>query len=272
MSDLNAAFQSFFYLGNTFNAILYGVEVVFYFATATLILRNKDDRNRRSYRLFFYWSTGILVMITIYVAVQAIFGQEMWIENADYPGGSAAYFVDHAAVWYQTLGTTASVFLNILSDGFLLYRCYVAWGDWRVVIFPSFLYFSSICLGITTSVITGLPNANFFAGVSKHTALTYSCVVIALNITVSSLICIRLLHHAREIEGELGEHVASKYTGTVSLIVESALPYTLFGIVFLVTLGIDHPSSILFLSLYVMFTCISPQMIVLRVVMGRSFS
>ena len=93
---------------------------MFYFATATLILRNKDERNRRSFRIFFYLSTGILVMITIYVSVQATFGQEMWIGNADYPGGSGAYLVDHAAVWYQTFGTTASVVLNVLSDGFLV--------------------------------------------------------------------------------------------------------------------------------------------------------
>ena len=59
-------------------------------------------------------------MITIYVAVQAIFGEEMWILNVDYPGGSEAYFVDHVSVWYQTLGTTASVVLNFLSDGFLV--------------------------------------------------------------------------------------------------------------------------------------------------------
>ncbi|PIL34553.1 hypothetical protein GSI_03331 [Ganoderma sinense ZZ0214-1] len=272
MSDENTTFQTFFYLGNTANAVLYGVELVFFVATVTLVERNKDERNQRSFRIFFYFSMGVFAMITIYVTVQATFGLEMWIENADYPGGSGAYFADHAAVWYQTLGTTASVVLNIMSDGFLLYRCYIAWSDWRVMLLPSFLYISSVCIGIGTSVITGLPNANFFSGLSKYTALTYSCSVIALNVTVSALICLRLLLHARSIRGALGSRVASKYTGTVALLVESALPYTLFGVAFVVTLGMEHPSSILFLSIYVMFTCISPQMIVLRVVMGRSFS
>ena len=93
---------------------------MFFFATVKLIGRNKDERNRRSFRIFFYFSSGILAMITIYVAVQAAFGQEMWIVNVDYPGGSGAYMVDHAAVWYQTLGTTASVVLNVMSDGFLV--------------------------------------------------------------------------------------------------------------------------------------------------------
>ncbi len=59
-------------------------------------------------------------MITIYVAVQAVFGQEMWIVHADYPGGSGPYLADHAAVWYQTLGSAASVVLNFMSDALLV--------------------------------------------------------------------------------------------------------------------------------------------------------
>ena len=93
-----------------------------FIATVTLIGRNKDERNQRSFRIFFYFSSGILAMITIYVAVQATFAQQMWIDNADYPGGSGAYLADYAAVWYETFGTTASVVLNIMSDGFLVRR------------------------------------------------------------------------------------------------------------------------------------------------------
>lgn len=92
-----------------------------YFASATMILRNKDPRNARGFRLFLYLSTGLLLMITIYVAVQAVFGQEMWIVHADYyPGGSGAYLADNAAVWYQTLGSAASIVLNLMSDGLLV--------------------------------------------------------------------------------------------------------------------------------------------------------
>ena len=44
------------------------------------------------------------------------------------------------------------------------------------------------------------------------------------------------------------------FTGAMSIVVESMLPYTLFGVAYLVTLGTNSPVSILFLSLYVMFT------------------
>lgn len=139
MQDPNAVFQNCFYVGNTFNAMLYGpsvpalcacehylppacigVELMLYFASTTIILRNKDPRNAKSFRLFLYLSTGLLLMITIYVAVQAVFGQEMWIVHADYPGGSGAYLADNAAVWYQTLGSAASIVLNLMSDGLLV--------------------------------------------------------------------------------------------------------------------------------------------------------
>ena len=62
----------------------------------------------------------MLILVTIFVVVQSVFGQEMWIVNADYPGGSAAYLATHAAVWYQTMGTTASVMLQLMSDGLLV--------------------------------------------------------------------------------------------------------------------------------------------------------
>ncbi|KAH9850996.1 hypothetical protein C2E23DRAFT_733876 [Lenzites betulinus] len=272
MNDPNAIFQNCFYVGNTFNAILFGIELMLYVASTTIILRNEDPRNARSFRLFLYLSTGLLLMITIYVAVQAVFGQEMWVVHADYPGGSAAYLADNAAVWYQTLGSAASIVLNLMSDGLLLYRSYVVWEDWRPIVLPCILYFATAALGIMTCVFTGLPNSNFFVGRAAEVALAYSSVVIGLNVTLSLLICGRLLWHARAIERTLGRRVAHKYTGAVALIVEAALPYTLFGIAYVVTLGLDSPVSILFLSIYVMFTCVSPQMLILRIVMGRGFT
>ena len=93
-----------------------------YFASVWLILngRERGSGGKRSDKLFLFFSTGLLVMITIYVAVQAVFGQEMWIVNADYPGGNGQYLADNAAVWYQTLGSAASVVLNLMSDGLLV--------------------------------------------------------------------------------------------------------------------------------------------------------
>ena len=45
-----------------------------------------------------------------------------------------------------------------------------------------------------------------------------------------------------------------KYAGTIPIIVESALPYAVAGIAFLVSYGMGSNISIFFLSIYVMFT------------------
>ncbi|KAH9895908.1 hypothetical protein C8Q73DRAFT_644177 [Cubamyces lactineus] len=274
MSDPNAIFQNAYYVGNNFNAILYGVELVLYFASVWLILngRERGSGGKRSDKLFLFFSTGLLVMITVYVAVQAVFGEEMWIVHADYPGGNGQYLADNAAVWYQTLGSAASVVLNLMSDGLLIYRTYVVWSDWRVVIFPSICYLATAALGILTCYTSGVPNSDFFMGKAAQIALSYSSVVIGLNFTCSLLICSRILFVARRMEATLGREVSKTYTGAASLIIESMLPYTCFGIAYVVTLGINSPLSIFFLSVYVMFTCVSPQMIILRVLMGRGWT
>ena len=79
-------------------------------------------------------------------------------------------------------------------------------------------------------------------------------MVIVLNFTCSMLICIRILYVTRRTRKTLGHETSQAYTGVVALIVEAMLPYTLFGLVYVVTLGVNHPTSIFWLSVYVMMT------------------
>ena len=72
------------------------------------------------YWLVFALSTGLLCMITIYLFAQNFFGQEMWIIHEGYPGGSGQYYADHAAVWYQTMGSASSVVMNWMSDAYFV--------------------------------------------------------------------------------------------------------------------------------------------------------
>ncbi|KAI0739369.1 hypothetical protein C8Q80DRAFT_1221876 [Daedaleopsis nitida] len=274
MSSTNTIFQHSLYVGNNFNAILYGVELVFYFATLSIISRsNRQEKAAKQSNIrLSVLSTVLISMITIFVIVQAIFGEQMWITNEDYPGGTAAYFANHAAVWYETLGTTASVVLSLTSDGFLIYRTYIVWNNWRAILFPSVLYFASAVLGIMTCYYSGKPDSDFFVGLAVNIALSWSSVVIGLNFTCTTLICGRILWVAKRMEGTLGRKASKKYTGAASLIIESMLPYTLFGIMYIVTLGINHPTSVVFLSLYIMFMCLSSQMLILRVLMNRAWT
>ena len=96
-----------------------GVELMLYGAGVWLILEDrKRKKNPRANRTFLLISTLLIAMNTIFFATQAFFGEDMWIVNEDFPGGSAVWFVENAAIWYQTFGTTACVIQNAVSDGF----------------------------------------------------------------------------------------------------------------------------------------------------------
>ncbi|GJE92355.1 hypothetical protein PsYK624_085090 [Phanerochaete sordida] len=274
MADENAIFQHAFYIGNNFNCILYGIELVLYFYGIYLLLQSRKRHactSTSTETFFLVFSTISLLLITIQVAVQSVFGELMWISNADFPGGSAAYLGANASVWYQTMGSGAMVLLTVMSDSLLIYRCYVVWNNVAVVIFPIVLNVTSLALGIALCYFSGVPNSDFFAGLASHLALSFRCVVIGLNVLVSALICGRIAHLARAMRGALGADAARTYTGAAALLTESAALYTLAGVAYVVALGIGSPLSIVFLSVYAMLTCVAPQMIIVRVLVGRGW-
>ena len=90
-----------------------------YFMTVRIMLSRKHRHAPRD-KWFLCFSTALLCLNTIFVATQAVFGEEMWIVNANYLGGMDAYLGDFASVWYQTLGTAASIVLNLLADGLMV--------------------------------------------------------------------------------------------------------------------------------------------------------
>jgi hypothetical protein len=90
-----------------------------YFNTMQAYLEKQLER-RPSDMFYMIFSTILLLLITIFVATQLFFGQEMWIINAGYPGGALAYFVAHVSAWYQTMGSAASILLQLMTDALLV--------------------------------------------------------------------------------------------------------------------------------------------------------
>jgi hypothetical protein len=109
-------------------------------------------------------------------------------------------------------------------------------------------------MGILDLVTSGSKNGEFFSGLAAHVGLVYFSLTIGLNITVTCLICGRILFYAKRMQDHLGAEISKTYFTAVAIIIESALPYTLFGIALLVSFGLQSDISMLFLSLYGMFT------------------
>jgi len=265
--------QHAFYIANQFECILYGIALCLYYMTLRLLL-SKQRRRAPTDRFLITYSTVLIVLVTIPMVADKIFGEEMWIVNAGYPGGPDAYLAANAGVWYETMGTAATVLLNLLGDGLMVYRCHVLYGDYRLIGFPCFIWTATLALGIAQLYFDSAPNASssWFAGLASHLGLAYYTTSISLNLISSCLIISRIFRYASKTRRSLGRDIAATYTGAMAIVIEAGLPYTLFGIAFLVAYGMNSGLDLLFGDLYVMFTCISPQMIIFRVASGRAWT
>lgn len=122
----------------------------------------------------------------------------------------------------------------------------------------------SSVLGILTCYYSGRPGADFYVGIAPRIAMAYSAVGIAMNFICTMLICGRILYVSHAVANLLTGgglfddlHIRGNFSlihKAALMIMESMLPYTLFGAAYVITLGLISPLSILFLSLYVMFT------------------
>ena len=147
MADDNAILQHSWYVGTILMAILYGlhisivvpasysadrsrctgIELSLYFVSMKLILgnnatgrRGRNARETRGNKVHLWLSNILLFMITSSLIVQCFFGEQMWITNENYPGGTGAWFADHISVWYETYDTGSSLVRILITDGFLV--------------------------------------------------------------------------------------------------------------------------------------------------------
>lgn len=137
-------FQNAYYVANFIDAILYGeycsfyetsyplldffflagIELVLYFLVVRQLLALQKRTPMDKFMIVF--STILLILNTIYWTTQAYFGEMMYINNPNYPGGIDGYWQDKSSVWYQTWGTTACVASNLMSDALLVSRLALA--------------------------------------------------------------------------------------------------------------------------------------------------
>ena len=99
---------------------------------------------------------------------------------------------------------------------------------------------------------SGRPNGDYFAGLAATFVTAFTASTFAFNILVTGLICARIIYVGRCMLGSYGADTKI-YTGTVAIVVESALPFTIFSIAYLVTFAIGTDIAYAF-SFYAMFT------------------
>ncbi|KAI0728394.1 hypothetical protein C8Q72DRAFT_994726 [Fomitopsis betulina] len=272
---MSAEFQHGFYIGNIFSSILYGFELVLYGMTMRILFQRKQWRTlyRSKKDVFFLaFSTLLLLCATTGLATNCLFGEEWWISHQNYPGGSEQWFADNAAVWYETWGTTASILAQLLADAFLIYRCLVLWNSFLLVSLPCLIWVGSLALGVMTLYYSGIPGGDNFAGLAQVATIACLACTMTINVSMTALIVGRILRFAYTTGKLLPQGSNRQYFGIVTIVIESALLNTVFGLMYLVSSAVGSDLSGLFMCFYTMFTAIAPQLIIVRVLSGSAWS
>jgi len=92
-------------------------------------------------------------------------------------------------------------------------------------------------MAMMSLVQSALPNSSFFASQSVVYAVPWLALTCSLNALVTCLIAGRILYLSRTVRQVLPREVTTAYAGVVAVLVESALPFTILGIIFAVLLG-----------------------------------
>ncbi|KAF9557470.1 hypothetical protein CPC08DRAFT_710364 [Agrocybe pediades] len=222
-----------------------------------------------------FFSLLLAVIIAIGLAANMLYGQYVWIERGPTtPGGPIAYFAENTAWWVNTLGSSAGATASFIADAYFLYRCYIILGSpsiW-VMILPTLIYLASTVLAIMTIIEGARPNSFILSGHAANFGVPWISLTVAFNVIVTIMISWRLVSAHYEMNGTLPEEYVATYTGVTAIVVESALPLAISGIIFVVLYSKNHPTTSIWAGIWGVLVGISPQLITLRVAMGIAWS
>ncbi|KAJ7264162.1 hypothetical protein C8J57DRAFT_1470406 [Mycena rebaudengoi] len=261
--------------GELFKAALWGIQLFMFFASVSLTW-NGEASVRKQSMSYIIVGAVLLACLSIAVFVNGAFLEYMWIDHRYAAGGPMGYMEANSSVWWETLGTVATQFGQFLGDGLLLYRCFIIWNRRQsIMFFPLLLYFGAIAMGIMTAVQGAVPNSNFFRGKVVDFGVPWASLSVSLNVAITALISYRILR-ARSVIKKLREGEGSRslnvYVGIAAIFIESALPFSVLGIIFAITYGKNLPQAPGLAFTWATFATLSPQFIIFRVASGRAWT
>jgi len=98
----------------------------------------------------------------------------------------------------------------------------------------------NLAMGIVALVQSAAPGSSIFAQQSVNFVIPWVSLTTGLNVILTGLITLRLLsarHYLIKADLTEARELSKVYTSVVAILVESALPFSILGIIFAVLLG-----------------------------------
>ncbi|KAH6912302.1 hypothetical protein BKA70DRAFT_1535662 [Coprinopsis sp. MPI-PUGE-AT-0042] len=172
----------------------------------------------------------------------------------------------------------------IAGDILLLWRCSIVWKNRRwILILPALACAGSV---VYMTMISSRKNMTNVEEPTAETAMTSAALSVAMNVMATGLILFKLATTWSAVSKACPNRKRSRmYSDVAAIIIESAAPLAVFGICDITATAVPYyqmPEKLLergtiqalgevTTSLYYSFSALSPQMIIFRVMTGRSW-
>lgn len=115
-----------------------------------------------------------------------------------------------------------------------------------IIAVPFLLWLAATVFNILTVVESALPGNFLLDSFVAGFGVPWIALTVSLNVILTSLICFRLYTMRKQVlvAPGLATDMGKTYTGLMAILVESALPFTVLGIGFLVTYALDDPTDL----------------------------
>ncbi|KAF8169842.1 hypothetical protein K438DRAFT_2024569 [Mycena galopus ATCC 62051] len=197
----------------------------------------------------------MLLIESLFVAVQARTVQFIYIDNRNYPGGPWAFFLASQTAAINVIFYATLFLLTFLSDLLVLWRCWVIWAAsgqpriaWGVVSFPIILLLASFAMGTLWTLESSQPDLSLYSALPMAYGTGYYALSLGSNIILTLLIIGRLVAYRRTLLESFPADFATHYISLATVIIESAALYTLFAALFLITYAINDPTNQVWLA------------------------
>ncbi|KAH8093852.1 hypothetical protein BXZ70DRAFT_1010179 [Cristinia sonorae] len=249
-------------------AITYGL----YIAVLYAAIANSIKSKKRSNLLWIPFLGGLFSLCTVSLACFVNFNEQAWIDQRNYPNGPLYFLYEQRHIPVSIAAVVASVLVQALAQGFLVYRCQAIFKKLLWITLPLGVWVViNLVLSILWAVNMSTSRVTFRVGTSEwplffsHPAVDVS---MAFNAFVPALLLVGVAMQVRKVPTSFPGHVRSKFVRPDAVLVESALFFGIMSFVFVVLDGMEITGSRLFYPMLIQLMGVSVTLIVLRIVQG----
>lgn len=251
------------YIALVILAVVYGVYCI---STYTLLTRTNLTHSLRLFYVFF--GSILLVLNTLYFQSLPLMGQTMWLTDRSKDGGPFNYFSAHqTTARYMLLGNAAQNIAFFLADSLLIYRCYIIFGSriW-VIVLPALCNLGTIATSMSTIPIGLQSNAD--SPLERGMNAASIILTMIVNVMAISMISFKILWVLRKTRKGTSEMMKRMYINVIAILVESAAPGAILGVISTVLLLSGSPFWNFFVIVWSAYMAIFPQLIIYRIAHG----